>query len=94
MSQVAFNRIPAEEFDISYILDAIEEQAGVDYREGDPPLHEVIDAEALCHLFAPRGTNGNRSGGQVTFQYLDFQIIIDFDIHEGNTWIRVLDADS
>lgn len=94
MTQVSFRQTRTEEFDLSCIFDALEEQTNLDRTECTPPLHNVVNVDALGELFAPTATEDDRAGGQVVFRYLEFQIIIDFDVHEGNTWIRVLDADT
>lgn len=40
------------------------------------PLYEVVNPEALNHLFAPTYEGGTRSDGRVTFEYAGHEVLI------------------
>lgn len=94
MTPVTFDRAPTEEDLVPHVLEAIEEQTGVDPRTTTPSLHETVNTDALCELFAATPSGRDRAGGQVTFSYQDCTVIIDFDIHDGKTWIRITDVNA
>lgn len=41
-----------------------------------PPLHDVIDPDALNELFAPTLAGPSRSGGTVTFEFAGYRVTV------------------
>lgn len=59
------------------IVEAIADRAGVD--ETDlPPLHDVIDPDALEALFIPASPNAN-DAAQIRFQYYGYRVTVSAD---------------
>ncbi|ARS91854.1 hypothetical protein B1756_13685 [Natrarchaeobaculum aegyptiacum] len=59
------------------VVEAVATHKNVDPVALEPPLHDVIDTDALETLFAPT-RRGPRSGS-VTFVYDDLQVTVDAD---------------
>lgn len=93
MTQITFKDATSRETLVIDVLEAIEDQAGIDPIGADPPLNKVINTDALCELFGSTADGDNRSGGQVTFPYQGCTIVLDFDAHSDNTRIRVIEMD-
>lgn len=91
MTQITLKDTPSRETLVIDVLEAIEDQTGINPIGADPPLEEVINTDALCELFASTANGDARSGGQVTFSYQGCTIVLDFDAHSDNTRIRVID---
>jgi hypothetical protein len=54
------------------VLSAVAEREGTEEVELPVPLHDAIDPDALDRLF-------RRSGGRVTFEYLDYLVTVADD---------------
>jgi hypothetical protein len=52
------------------VVETVADAEGVDPVDLEPPLYEVIDAEALDRLF--RG-----GAGEVTFEYAGYEVTVD-----------------
>ena len=61
------------------VVAAVAEREGTDPTELTQPLDEVIDPEALNHLFADRTSGGQRPGGRVIFWYYGYTVTVDDD---------------
>lgn len=57
------------------VIEAVAEAEGVDPLELTPPLYEVIDPDALDHVFATTPTD-NRMDGKVTFGYNGYEVAV------------------
>jgi len=57
------------------IVQEIAEQQDVDPSEVEPPLHSVIDTEALERLFS--ATNGRSRRGRLTFEYNGYTVTVE-----------------
>lgn len=55
------------------VVEAVAEAEGVDPLELTPPLCEVIDPDALDHLFATTPVD-SRMDGKVTFDYNGYEV--------------------
>lgn len=62
------------------VVRAVAEAEDVPPEEVTPPLHEVVDTEALDELFG-----GDRTGGRVSFDYCGYDVTVDVD---GNVEVR------
>ncbi|WP_254864078.1 HalOD1 output domain-containing protein [Halovivax gelatinilyticus] len=61
------------------IVTEVAEREGVDPTMLRPPLHDVIDPEALEALFAPTPTSDRTAGGSVTFAYCGYDVTVAAD---------------
>jgi hypothetical protein len=41
------------------------------------PINDVLDPEALCELFAPRGDGKQRTGGSISFHLDGYGVTVD-----------------
>lgn len=46
------------------------------------PINDVLDPEALCELFAPRGDGKRRAGGVVSFHLGGYRVTVDAAANE------------
>lgn len=71
------------------IATEIAEREGVDPAELTPPLHQVVDPEALDVLFEPTATTDRSCDGRVTFTYLGYEVTVtddgEIDVAEATT---------
>lgn len=58
------------------IVKKIADREGVDPAEMNPPLHSVIDTDALDALFQPTSTTA-RKEGTIEFYYCGYQVQVD-----------------
>ncbi|QLG47675.1 HalOD1 output domain-containing protein [Natrinema halophilum] len=61
------------------IVEQIAALEDVDPTELQPPLHDVIDPEAVNDLFSPTKRNGTRESGRVRFDYLGYDVVVRGD---------------
>lgn len=61
------------------VIEAVAEAKGVPPAEIDPPLHEVVDPDALDRLFAPTFTGGDRPSGRIVFTYGGCEVVVRGD---------------
>ena len=52
---------------------------GIDPVELHPPLHDVIDPDALNAIFTPRPDGTPRTAGQVTFRWDQYHVTVHSD---------------
>lgn len=64
--------------DVYSIVETVSEKEGVDCSDL-PPLNEVVDPEALEHLFATRSNGIPRGDGHVTFLYCGHTVTVYSD---------------
>lgn len=62
---------------IPLIVDAVAANSGEETVLNAPPLHDVIDPDALDSLFAPTNGGTLRNDGQVRFEWADHHITLD-----------------
>lgn len=70
------------------IIEAVADAADTSPHEL-PPLYEVVDPEALNHLFASNYEGETRAAGQVTLVYAGYEIVVH---SSGDVTISPLDA--
>ena len=70
------------------IVTAVADARGIDPIEMDERLYEVVDPDALGHLFAERSDGTPRRGGQLTFRLADCEVTVD---GERRISVRVLE---
>ena len=61
------------------IVSTVADARGIDPIEMEERLHDVIDPDALGHLFADRLDGTSRRGGQVTFRLARCEVTVDGD---------------
>lgn len=61
------------------VLLAVADRDGTDPSELEPPLHHVVDPEALNSVFAATSRGRPRSGGQIGFVYRGYEITAHSD---------------
>lgn len=61
------------------IVEEVAEREGVDPLDLTPPLHDVIDPEAVASLVSGRSGGGTRDDVRVTFTYLGYDITVTGD---------------
>ncbi|WP_343217248.1 HalOD1 output domain-containing protein [Halovivax limisalsi] len=59
-----------------HIVSEVADREGVDPTELRPPLHDVIDPEALDALFEPTTTSQRARDGSVTFAYCGYEVTV------------------
>lgn len=57
------------------VVETVAEAKGVNPLELTTPLYEVIDPDALDHLFATASTDG-RMDGKITFDYSGYEVTV------------------
>lgn len=60
------------------IVDEVSDREGVD-PTALPPLHDVIDPDALTAVFAPTSSGSSRTDGRVEFTYCGYQVVAHSD---------------
>jgi len=61
------------------IVQAVSEATGVAPRDMETELNDVIDPDALNHLFADRLDGSPRQGGRVEFRLQNCRVTVDGD---------------
>jgi hypothetical protein len=74
MSQVQTAAEATHDISEAVVL-AVAEAKGVDPLELTPPLYDVIDPDALEHIFTPISTE-NRMKAQVSFVYTGYKVTV------------------
>ena len=60
------------------VTSAVETVSGRDVTDL-PPLHDVVDVDALDKLFRPRRSGERRTNGSVTFQFAGYTVTVYAD---------------
>lgn len=61
------------------IVEEVAEREGVGPLELSPPLHDVIDTEAVETIVTDQATDSLRDDVQLEFTYLGYEITVDGD---------------
>ncbi|MFC7230203.1 HalOD1 output domain-containing protein [Saliphagus sp. GCM10025308] len=61
---------------VTAVVELVADREGTDPMELQPPLYDVIDPEALNALFAPTSRGRPRESGQVSFEYLGYDVTV------------------
>jgi hypothetical protein len=66
-----------DEKDLAFVV--IEAVATISESSPDSigPINDVLDPEALCELFAPRGDGKRRTGGSISFHLDGYRVTVD-----------------
>lgn len=64
---------------VTTVVELVADREGTDPMELRPPLYDVIDPEALNALFAPTSRGRLRESGQVSFEYLGYDVTVRGD---------------
>lgn len=61
------------------VVEEVAAAEGVDPVKLEPPLHEVVDPDALDQLFESIPGGPDRAAGKVTFEYLEYEVTVTAD---------------
>lgn len=61
------------------IVEKVAAREGVEPTELRPPLHDVIDPDALAAVFAPTERGDDRAAGRVEFDYCGYAVVVRSD---------------
>lgn len=71
---------PTEDRLVVKVIEAVAEERGIDPVDMDEKLNEVLDPEAMEHLFRDRPNGSPRAGGTLIFDLAGYQVRIDGDL--------------